>query len=173
MPRARGVVAVLVAAFSAAALFAQETELPPNPHEPLNQEDACPSCHLYWTNKEGQKELVPGEFVASVPEMCWMCHPQEKLGRSHPVGVDPRESDPIVEVPEGIPLENGLVSCGSCHVPHGEYLARTRCFEKQQPLVVIGEGETAIKYFKTFYLRIPGDPAEGFNPLCQACHPDF
>ena len=173
MTRARGVIAVLAAALAAAALVAQDTGPPPNPHEPLDQADACPDCHYYWTDKEGRRELVPGEYVASIPEICWVCHPQEKLGRSHPIGVDPTESQPVVEVPEGIPLEDGRVSCGSCHAPHGEHLATTMSFPVQAPFVTIGEGENAINYYKTYFLRIPGDPAEGFTPLCHSCHPEF
>jgi hypothetical protein len=173
MPRARGVVAVLAATLVAAGLFAQNTQLPSNPHGPLSQADACPSCHIYWTKEDGQKELVPDEFIVSIPEMCWVCHPQEKLGRSHPIGVDPLDSRPVVVVPEEIPLESGRVSCGSCHVPHGEYLSTTRIYPQQEPLVILGEGENEIRYYKTLFLRIPGDPEEGFTPLCRACHPEF
>ena len=173
MARIRGLIAGLAVALAAAGLFAQETELPPYPHEPLGRAEGCADCHHYWINKQGQRELVPGEFVASVPEKCWVCHPQEALGRSHPIGVDPTQCEPVIAVPAGIPLENGLVSCGSCHVPHGEYLSTNIRFPGQLPFVTLGEGENEINYYKTFFLRIPGDPAEGFTPLCHACHPEY
>lgn len=156
-----------------AVLLAQVNQPPPNPHATLGQPDACPECHKYWTDGQGQSELVPGEFVVSIPEMCWVCHPQERLGRSHPIGVDPLDSRPVIEIPEGIPLEDGCVSCGSCHVPHGEYLALAKCSPDQAPFLTVGEGEDAIRYYKTYFLRIAGDPQAGFTPLCQACHPEF
>lgn len=161
------------AAILGGVLLAQEVELPPSPHEPLNNPEACPECHEYWTDKEGRSELLTDEFVVNVPEKCWACHPQEKLGRSHPIGMDPTECDPVVEVPEEIPLENGLVSCGSCHAPHGEHLSTTKSFENQMPEAAYEEGENVIYYYKTFFLRIPSNPEEGFTPLCHACHPEF
>jgi hypothetical protein len=173
MTRTRGLLAVLAVALAGAGLLAQEPGLPPNPHEPLNSAAACPGCHSYWKNPLGKLEIMPGEFVGSIPEKCWVCHPQERLGRSHPIDVDPAESDPVVEVPEEIPLESGRVSCGSCHVPHGEQLSTARSFPKQEPFVTLGEGETEIHYYKTYFLRIPGDPVQGFTPLCHSCHPEF
>jgi ferredoxin len=173
MARARLLIAGGVA-LAAAALFAADPRLPENPHAPLGRSGGCPECHAY--TKLG--EMLPHEFVVSIPEKCWVCHLQESLGRSHPIGVDPRSSSLKIEVPEEIPLENDCVSCGSCHTPHGEWLSLRRSYRDQEAFFTIIEGEgknkIEIPYYKTYYLRVPGDPEEGFTPLCQnTCHTDY
>ena len=66
-------------------------------------------------------------------------------------------------------------SCGSCHQPHGEWLSPSRCYPKQEPKVYLLEtvnGEVrGTPYYTTYFLRVPGDPLEGFVPLCNSCHP--
>ena len=143
------------------------TPLPPNPHQFLNVETTCADCHNYYNGS-----LEPHEFVVEIPEKCWECHSKEKLGRSHPIGVDPSRTPHTVEVPEEIPLENGLVSCGSCHNPHRDYLSKITSYKEQPAKFIQVDGRTEIPWYKTLYLR-KSDPIKGFEPLCVACHTDY
>ena len=173
MARTRTLIACGAAALAAVALFAADPRLPANPHEPLNRPDGCPECHAYTE----LGAMLPYQFVVSIPEKCWVCHPQEKLGRSHPIGIAPSESRMQIEIPEEIPLENDCVSCGSCHTSHGEWLSLAMSYRDQPPFFTIVEGEgdnkIEIPYYKTYFLRVPGDPEEGYTPLCQTCHKDM
>ena len=170
-------VALLTLALAVAA-FCQEgalvSSLPENPHRPLYTAGGCLSCHDTYLG-----EPDPHVFVLPISEICLResCHTAENIGRSHPVGVDARKSEVVEKVPEFLPLENGtMTSCGSCHHPHAEeWLSATRCYPSQEPaffLVEIVAGEKReTPYFKTYYLRVPGDPIEGFTALCKSCHP--
>jgi hypothetical protein len=174
--RVRLLVVVLTLALAAAAICQEETlmftTLPENPHRSFHVEGECLACHDTYAGA-----MDPHEFVLPVSEMCLResCHTAAKLGRSHPVGVDVRASKSIEAVPENIPLEDNMVSCGSCHQPHGEWLSVNRCYNTQEAkgfLVTTAGGEERLTpYFKTYYLRIPGDPEEGFTALCNSCHP--
>lgn len=143
------------------------TPLPPNPHQSLNATAACSGCHAYYGGT-----LDPYEFIVPIPDKCRACHSQENLGRSHPIGVDPRHAAEKVEVPDDIPLEDGLVSCGSCHNPHLEFLSKTWAAPQQKATFVQQDGRTEINWYKTYYLRKP-DPDKGFEPLCVSCHRDY
>jgi hypothetical protein len=169
-------VALLTLALAAAALCQEDlmvTSLPESPHQSLYIEGMCTVCHS--SNREGAME--PHVFVLPISEICLResCHTVEKIGRSHPVGVDARKSRVVEDVPESFPLEEDMISCGSCHEPHGAWLAATQCYPKQQPAVFLAEnvaGETReTPYYMTYYLRVPGDPIEGFTALCNSCHP--
>jgi hypothetical protein len=167
-------VALLILALAAVALCQEGsvvTSLPENPHRPLYVAGGCMSCHDTYLG-----ETDPHVFVLPIIEICLRetCHTAEKIGRSHPVGVDAGKSRVIEAVPESLPLEDDLISCGSCHHPHGEWLATTRCYPSQQPALFLAEDVAGEKretpYYKTFYLRVPGDPIEGFTALCNSCH---
>lgn len=58
-------------------------------------------------------------------DACYQCHPAEDLGVSHPVGVRP---GPKTAIPDDLPtLEGGVLTCVTCHSPHGgvrRYFAR-------------------------------------------------
>ena len=60
-------------------------------------------------------------------DACYGCHPPEVLGLSHPVGVYPKQN---IEIPEDLPTaEGGMLTCVTCHYPHGSnqrYLARRK-----------------------------------------------
>jgi len=49
-------------------------------------------------------------------EACYGCHLPESLGVSHPVGVEPTGTTTI---PEDLPMEGGVITCVTCHKPHG------------------------------------------------------
>jgi hypothetical protein len=145
-----------------------EPPFPPDPHQPMRALDVCIDCHVY-----DNRTLVPHEFVVAIPEKCEECHSKKALGRSHPIGVDPRFSPPnVVTVPEELPLEGGKVSCGSCHNPHLPQLAQIKSYKDQAATFIQIDGRSEIPWYKTFYLRL-SDPVTGFEPLCRACHRDY
>ncbi len=49
-------------------------------------------------------------------DACYRCHPPEELGLSHPVGIEPKDTTTI---PEDLPMEGGVITCATCHKPHG------------------------------------------------------
>lgn len=138
-------------------------EPPAGPHRQMNSTGECDRCHEYWA-----EELYPHEFVVKIPESCWECHPREKLGNSHPIGVNPRHSSTGVIVPAELPLEDGEVSCGTCHQPHNSPLSKTKAFADQE--IKLRQG--GIPWYSTLFLR-KSDPVHGFEPLCMACHRNF
>lgn len=141
---------------------------PPDPHQAMNEAGRCDECHTYYG-----ETLEPHEFFVAIPEKCLECHSPSKLGRSHPIGVDPSDAPAgAIEVPEELPLEGGKVSCGSCHNPHLDYLSETKAFEKQTSTFTKKGERSGIPMYKTYYLRM-SDPAKGFEPLCMACHRDY
>ena len=49
-------------------------------------------------------------------DACYQCHPESSLGTSHPVGL---YGGVDVRIPEEIPTVDGMLTCVSCHDPHG------------------------------------------------------
>jgi len=49
-------------------------------------------------------------------DACYTCHPKNRLGVSHPVNVPLSKN---ISIDKDIPLQNGVVTCASCHNPHG------------------------------------------------------
>lgn len=50
-------------------------------------------------------------------DACYQCHPAEELGVSHPVGMEPSGKTTI---PDDLPtLAGGVLTCVTCHAPHG------------------------------------------------------
>ncbi len=72
-----------------------------NPHDAADQ---CAACHA-----PGETPDVPGEALSSI-ESCSACHP-ESAKDMHAVGLPPEKS----VIPEGWPLEDGVVGCATCH----------------------------------------------------------
>lgn len=167
MGTVRRVLFGLLLAVLALAQAPADPPLPPNPHQSMNEPAACADCHRYY-----REDLDPHEFFVSIPEKCWECHAEEKLGRSHPIGIDPRRATTKVDVPEDLPLEDGKVSCGTCHQPHKEHLSGIKAFADQQPAFPQARGRAGGTLYKTLFLR-KSDPARGFEPLCMACHKDY
>lgn len=164
--RAVAVVFALGAAVLLRSVLATPS-LPPDPHLFMQKDEACTGCHQFYRD-----QLDPHTFVVPITEQCMGCHPQEKLGRSHPVGVNPVDAIPSIDVPEDLPLENELISCGTCHQPHLTQLSALPCSQEQAPFLVLDEGRVEKPYYKAYYLRFP-DPEAGFAPLCMACHRDY
>lgn len=132
-----------------------------NPH---GDPRGCAACHV----------MVSGEGAASVGEAlpimptCRSCHPTADM---HPVGM------PSVDVPiaEGFPLDEGLVSCWTCHVEpaHGGAEMVPPPYHRGGPY----EPVTDLCYAcheRTSYTRSnPHHPAAPRSPddeSCTACH---
>jgi hypothetical protein len=122
---------------------------------------------------ENKSSIIPHEFIKSHTNMCISaeCHTDEELGLSHAVDLSPYDTYPDMIVPEEIPLNwdteeyQEVMTCGSCHNPHLDWLSVTKSFDSQQPYKIILE----VPYYKTDYLRIQ-DPIEGYATLCKSCH---
>lgn len=65
-------------------------------------------------------------------ELCYSCHPQSSLGTSHPVRIYAHSGDIII--PDELPtVENGMLTCVTCHNPHasvGKQLVREQVVTK-------------------------------------------
>lgn len=68
---------------------------------PHNQPDGCAACH------DPAVGPAPGQVRSIIPT-CLACHPDADM---HPVGMAPRD----IHVHDGWPLENGKVTCATCH----------------------------------------------------------
>jgi predicted CXXCH cytochrome family protein len=75
------------------------------------------------TLEDSHPDLREGKDLAI--DACYQCHPAEELGVSHPVGVRPSAKTVI---PDDLPtLTGGILTCSTCHDPHGgirRYFAR-------------------------------------------------
>lgn len=144
-------------------------ELPENPHAELNKEGTCDECHSNYLG-----ELDPHGFEIDVAENCMQekCHDdfESQMRRSHPVGVEP---DDDYEIPEGLPLHDYEVTCGTCHNPHLDRLSRIKTIPWDAPAFfheVESNGRaTETEYFYTYYLR-GRDAEHTLERLCNACH---
>jgi len=89
--------------------------LPDNPHSYMDAEGKCSTCHA------GNGDPIdPHNFSKDIPDMCWECHSKEKLGRSHPLGVDPANSNGHASVKDNYlrksdPQDGFTPLCLSCH----------------------------------------------------------
>lgn len=92
----------------------------------------CESCHTAGTPVGTPKPIVKN---------CLACHPSED---HHPIGMQPKE----IKVAVGWPLEDGKVTCATCHAEPGCSADRAR----EAP-----------------YLR-GGNPAGGIKEFCYRCH---
>jgi hypothetical protein len=86
---------------TAAAQEPAETPAVANPH---GAPDQCTACHA-----PGETDDAPGEALSSI-ETCTACH-VETAKDMHAVGLPPEKST----IPEGWPLEDGVVACATCH----------------------------------------------------------
>jgi len=91
--------------------------------EPSPEEE--PQAPAVTISEDDHPELRDGKALAI--DGCYQheCHPPEDLGVSHPVGIGASEK---TKVPDDLPtLEGGVLTCVTCHFPHGgsrRYFAR-------------------------------------------------
>lgn len=102
----------------------QETEYT---HIPFFKNN-CSFCHLSSEappvdDKNHENRLRTRDEIGI--DVCYKCHPTEKLGVSHPVGIYPSDK---IQVPELLPTSTeGKLLCITCHSAHGsdeEYIGR-------------------------------------------------
>ncbi len=142
-----------------------------HPHAYMADGDRCDGCHGVGRDRDGRIP-DPHLFTRPVGEICRVCHPDDQIGRSHPVEVDPYRALDLRELPGELPLQTvegereELMTCGTCHNPHLPRFSDTPLYRRQRPAP--GSGGR----FLTYYLRMKGStPREGFTPLCHGCHP--
>lgn len=87
------------------------------------------------------------------------CHSTEKLGRSHPIDVEPKED---MEIPEDLHLdENMNITCTTCHDPHGNSTSPI-------PMVAGKSRVIGTNQYRSYFLR----RTNMRSALCFACHFD-
>ncbi|MGA1839422.1 MAG: cytochrome c3 family protein [bacterium] len=96
-------------------------------HTPFLQKK-CSLCHLSSEtpppdDKNHENRLWTRDEIGI--GVCYKCHPKEKLGISHPVGIYPSGK---IRVPDVLPTgTEGRLLCITCHSAHGsdeEYIGR-------------------------------------------------
>lgn len=135
MSRPLLILAALVGAALASLGGVDGTAAASGPNNPHGDPAGCVACHA-----PGESPDKPGAALPIV-QTCRSCHPTADM---HPVGMAPSH----VKVADGWPLENGKVTCATCHAEpaHG--------------------GEAAA-------LKAPwhrGGPYPSVTRFCYACH---
>jgi len=70
----------------------------------------CTECH---EKTPTAKKIGPLKFNGDFKQLC-RCHVDSPEGYIHPVGIEPSK-DKILKIPEGMPLQQGKLSCITCH----------------------------------------------------------
>lgn len=125
--------------FFASALAASDEPRRENPHAYFRNPDQCLKCHLSTGTQVG-----PYRLSTEADAVCMECHPQGRMGRSHPTKARPEEKYRAMKVPADLPLDDdGRIMCLTCHTAHGPHAS--------------------------YFLR-RSSPDRGFEVLCEACH---
>lgn len=142
-------------------------------HGFVRNQEKCDMCHVVeWKGSAGK--LEEALFHSSFVDVCANeCH-EENLKRSHPVNVSPFKIISRDKYPKFLPLQfsdkrrEDVITCATCHKPHGERLGRTKLHPRQR------EVPDTDGLYLTYYLRVRGfTPKEGYAPLCKSCHPEM
>jgi len=128
---------------------------------PAMQRDSrrdCAVCHLGWVDafERAQADLLiarPDGEVAAEGTTCLGCHDgsvadsrrEVWLEHGHQTGIRPPQD---MRVPELLPLDDGKITCRTCHSAHAAAGVETL--------------ETAV------FVRVPNEASQ----LCQMCHPE-
>lgn len=135
-----------------------------NPHSHFGRADQCAKCHVYYRAK-----LEPDRFLPECSDYCIGCHSAEKLGRSHPIGVRPRDKYSKMTVPKDYRLDDdGRLMCLTCHKAHGPFLSTVKSYKSQKP-ESLTPPSGVLRYYRTYFLRM-SDPEKGHAPMCDGCH---
>lgn len=146
-----------------AKLFAVNEE---NPHPFMNDESHtfCRVCHANDPNAVAS--YLDVRLRQPVAASCLRgdegingisCHSAEKLGRTHPIDVEPKEG---MRIPEDLHLdENMRITCVTCHNPHGNWTAPIPM--TAQDTKPMGTGR-----YRSYFLR----RSNIGSALCIACH---
>jgi predicted CXXCH cytochrome family protein len=137
------------------------------PHADPAQTGGCAACHAV----DAAGQAVGTELNGTVEEVCTRCHTMERLGLSHPLGVEPGANAHSV-APEELPLEGGRINCITCHDPHGQWVTLNALAPKQGPLFTEQVRGREVAYYKSYYLRV-NECGEGYTSLCNTCHKGY
>ncbi len=154
------ILCVVLAPLSARA--DDEAHALPGVADPHGDPAACTACHA--PAGEGQ-DVGP---ALPIVETCRSCHPTADM---HPVGIRPDE----VHVAEGFPLENGLLSCATCHVEpaHGGDAVVPPPYHRGGPYDDVRQLCYSC-HERSSYTRTdphhPAAPRDRDDPTCAACH---
>lgn len=156
--RTRALGALLLAAAVGLATSGRASQrLGTSPH---GAPDGCPACH------EASEGGVGGPRPAVAT--CRGCHPDAEM---HVVGVRPES----VRVPDGWPLEDGVVTCATCHAEPGCDAGRP----PERPWLRGGTPDRradfcyrchASEAYQRTSPHLPADPGPGVQAGCPACH---
>lgn len=180
MGRKTGNCLILLALFLSVASVAGDKDDKDEVHAFMDKEKRCAGCHQVEVDDE-DLILDPHIFILPVVEICHNCHPPKQIGRSHPVGGDPRKDLGLENPPEFLPLHwsaerrANVVTCGTCHNPHISRFSAEKIHSRQKPFQGRKKGnkKKEAKYL-TYFLRLKSNnPRDGYMKLCQACHPDM
>ncbi len=167
------VVILLGSVVAGLALLTPATSFKGREHAFIRDQSECDTCHVVaWKGQVGTMET--DEFVDSFVTICSSCH-QDHLKRSHPVNVSPLRLMAKNNYPDSIlPLQRSeddkddVMTCATCHKPHGERMSRDKLYPRQR------EVPDSPGLYLTYYLRVRGtNPKEGYAPLCKKCHPNL
>ena len=131
-----------------------------NPH---GSPDGCGSCHA-----PGASAAEPGAPLPIVAT-CRSCHPTADM---HPVGMAPNK----VPVAAGWPLEDGKVTCATCHSEpaHGGDAAALKApWHRGGPYESVTRFCYSCHQAENYALTSPHTPASAGDPReasCSACH---
>ncbi len=78
----------------------------------------CTSCHTQGITDD---TAVMASIRHTLPGLCINCHSDRVTAGEHIINVAPLAAHPI-----SLPLVNGMVSCTTCHDPHGKQTAQLR-----------------------------------------------
>jgi len=150
-----------------AKTFALDEE---NPHAFMDKSDKrhifCSECHENDPNTV--VSYLDVRLKQSVTASCLRgnegiggksCHSREKLGRTHPTDVKPKEG---MKIPEDLHLdENMQITCATCHDPHGDWTSPIAMVAREPKLV-------GSERYRSYFLRRTNVQ----SALCFACHTD-
>ncbi|NDY41415.1 hypothetical protein G3N55_00925 [Dissulfurirhabdus thermomarina] len=182
MPAARRCAVLPLAALAVLAAWTLRCRLETrqNPHEGSMD---CRTCHITRPEPGG-----PNLFARDIEALCRGCHPDVRLGRTHPVAVAP-----TFALPADLPLDwKGEMTCTTCHFMHldtrrpaggtaGGLLRRaTRgrrfCLEchgragglpgRRGHSLAAGKAHEA----RGFRVTAPGSPLDRASAACLTCH---
>lgn|GEM_PF-1711838 len=153
-------VGMLLLALVAPIARAKDVPLGPSPH---GDPGACAACH-----EKGNSLTEPGP-PKPIIATCRGCHPTADM---HPVGMSPRD----VTVHAGWPLEDGKVTCATCHAEPahgGEYAALPAPCHRGGPYKPIAQLCAQCHDISAFVRKNPHHPVtprSSQDPTCAACH---
>ncbi|MEW5801432.1 MAG: hypothetical protein AB1847_04930 [bacterium] len=139
-----------------------------NPHAFMNDErhTLCSECHANDPNTV--VSYLDVRLKRGVTASCLrgeeglggiQCHSPGKLGRTHPVDVEPGRD---MEVPEDLHLDETMrITCATCHNPHGSWTSPV-------PMVARATQLAGSNLYRSYFLR----RTNVRSVLCFACHLD-